>query len=126
MLEPKVLDLNAVVVAMEKMLRRLIGEDIELVVALDQGLVRVKADPGQLEQVLVNLSVNARDAMPRGGRLSIETRHVTLDPSMRRRDRRSCARASTCSWPSSDNGSGMGPRTKARVFEPFFTTKAPG
>jgi PAS domain S-box-containing protein len=123
-LEPKVLDLNAVVTEMEKMLRRLIGEDIELVVALDPELARVKADPGQLEQVLVNLSVNARDAMPRGGRLAIETRNVTLDPSF----------AATAGVPAgeyvlltvSDNGVGMDSRTKGRVFEPFFTTKEPG
>jgi signal transduction histidine kinase len=124
-LEPKVLDLNAVVADMEKMLRRLIGEDIELVVALDAGLPQVKADPGQLEQVLVNLSVNARDAMPRGGRLCIETRHVTLDPSIT--DATSGVRAGEYVLLSvSDTGVGMDPGTKARVFEPFFTTKEPG
>ncbi len=124
-LEPKVLDLNAVVADMEKMLRRLIGEDVELATVLEPGLARIESDPGQLEQVLLNLSVNARDAMPGGGRITIETRNVILD-------------SDSADRPSSlhpgeyvllvvrDTGVGMAPQTKARIFEPFFTTKDPG
>src|SRR5262249_44858605 len=83
-LQPKVLDLNAVVANLEPMLRRLIGEDVELRAILARGLGRVKADPGQIEQVLVNLAVNARDAMPRGGKLTIETGDVILDDAYAR------------------------------------------
>ena len=84
-LQPQVLDLNAVVTAMEPMLSRLIGEDIELAVVPAAGLDRVKADPGQIEQVIINLVVNARDAMPEGGRLTIETANVELDEAYARR-----------------------------------------
>ena len=125
LLEPKVLDLNSVVTETEKMLRRLIGEDIELVVVLDPRLAQVKADPGQLEQVLVNLSVNARDAMPRGGPLSIETRNATLDPSLGPVPA-GIPPGDYVMLAVSDTGVGMDPTTKARVFEPFFTTKEPG
>jgi signal transduction histidine kinase/CheY-like chemotaxis protein len=124
-LEPKVLDLNAVVEGMEQMLRRLIGEDIRLSTALDPGVGRVKADPGQIEQVILNLAVNARDAMPRGGRVILETRNIDLDD--------------TYAWSHidavpgryvmlavSDTGEGMSKEIQERVFEPFFTTKAHG
>src|SRR5207248_2277450 len=80
-LQPKVVDLNALVLDMDKLLRRLIGEDVELATVLDPTLGRVTADPGQLEQVIVNLAVNARDAMPQGGKLTLETRNIDLDSS---------------------------------------------
>jgi PAS domain S-box-containing protein len=124
-LQPKVLDLNTVVADMEKMLRRLIGEDIEVVVTRTPKLGRVNADPGQLEQVLMNLVVNARDAMPKGGTLSIQTDEVDID----------AAYAESCEGMTpgpyvrltvSDTGEGMDATTKARIFEPFFTTKGPG
>ncbi len=125
MLQPKVLDLNAVVVHVETLLRRLIGEDVTLVTALETGLDHVRADPGQLEQVIVNLAVNARDAMPDGGTLTIETAHVEVGADE--------AAASPGLRPGryvrltlTDTGAGMDRATLARVFEPFFTTKGPG
>ncbi len=121
-LQPRVMDLNAIVSDMGKMLPRLIGEDIELIIRTDPNLGHVKADPSQIEQVVLNLAVNGRDAMPEGGRLVIETANVELDEAYAR-----------CHPPLepgpyvmlavSDTGVGMDAETQAHIFEPFFTTK---
>jgi PAS domain S-box-containing protein len=124
-LQPKILDLNAVVAEMEKMLRRLIGEDVQLVTVFDEHLGTVKADPGQVEQVLMNLAVNARDAMPKGGRLTIETSNADLDDAYRRQHPGVSA-GRYVMLAVSDTGLGMPPEVKAHIFEPFFTTKEPG
>ncbi|MEW6207425.1 MAG: PAS domain S-box protein [Acidobacteriota bacterium] len=125
MLQPVALDLNAVITDSLKMLRRLIGEDIEVIVSLDADAGQIKADPTQIEQVIVNLAVNARDAMPDGGKLTIETSNVEIDES-------------SAHWnidaPSgpyvmmaiSDTGAGMDEETMRCIFEPFFTTKERG
>jgi PAS domain S-box-containing protein len=121
-LQAKVLDLNTVIPEMEKMLRRLIGENISLQTSLDPQLGQVKADPGQVEQILLNLCVNARDAMPNGGLLTIQTTNVTL--SQPYRNQQVFIRAGSYVMLSvSDNGCGMDAETQARIFEPFFTTK---
>ena len=124
-LQPKVLDLNTVVAAMEGMIRRLIGEDIDLVTVLKPGLWNVQADPGQVEQVIMNLIVNARDAIPQGGKVTIESSNVELDDRYVRRH--------TVVKPGeyvllsiSDTGMGMDEETKVRLFEPFYTTKEKG
>jgi PAS domain S-box-containing protein len=123
-LEPVMLDPNAVVTETTKLLKRLIGEDIRLNASLDPRIGRIKVDPGQLGQVLMNLAVNARDAMPTGGRLTIETRNVVLDgASIEGRDVRPGQYAMIAV---SDTGTGMTAEVKSRVFEPFFTTKETG
>jgi PAS domain S-box-containing protein len=124
-LEPRVLDLNAAVANCEKMLKRLAGEGVELVVVLDAALGQVKADPGQLEQVLMNLVANARDAMPQGGKLTIETANVVLDQTYCRLHA-GVKPGRYVMLAVSDTGCGMDEQTKARIFEPFFTTKEPG
>jgi PAS domain S-box-containing protein len=124
-LEPKILDLNAIVRNVEKMLRRLIGEDIDFSTALEPALAKIKADQGQIEQVIVNLVVNARDAMPRGGRLRIETANVQLDEAYARRHPPQQA-GPYVSLTVSDTGIGMDAETQAHIFEPFFTTKEIG
>jgi two-component system cell cycle sensor histidine kinase/response regulator CckA len=124
-LQPKVLDLSAVVGEMERMLRRLIGEDVQLVTVFDEELGTVKADPGQVEQVLMNLAVNARDAMPLGGRLTIETHNVDIDRAYARQHADVPA-GRYVMLAVSDMGQGMSRDVKARAFEPFFTTKEAG
>jgi two-component system cell cycle sensor histidine kinase/response regulator CckA len=120
-----VLDVNKLVSSLTAMLQRLIGEDIDLRVSLRPDLGRVSADPGQMEQVLMNLVVNARDAMPKGGVLTIETANVHLDESYASRHI-AVQPGPYILLAVSDNGSGMDEGTKARLFEPFFTTKSSG
>jgi two-component system, cell cycle sensor histidine kinase and response regulator CckA len=125
LLAPRVLDLNAVVADMDKLLLRLIGENIELLTVLVPELGLVKADPGQIEQVIMNLVVNARDAMPTGGKLIIETAEVELDEAYARRHP-AVEPGPYVMLAVSDTGHGMDEDTRARVFEPFFTTKEMG
>jgi PAS domain S-box-containing protein len=124
-LEPKVLDLNGVIGDAERMLRRLIGEDIQFETRLAADLRPVRVDPGHVEQTLLNLCVNSRDAMPTGGRLTIETRNVTIGDG--RSFGAEAARPGNYARVAvTDSGTGMDEATKARLFEPFFTTKSPG
>jgi len=121
-IEPKILNLKTVVADVDKLLRRILGEDIQLIVVADPEPWAVKADPGQIEQVLMNLVVNARDAMPRGGRLTIEVRNVELDETYAR-DHVEVQAGPHVLLAVSDTGCGMDRATIARIFEPFFSTK---
>jgi two-component system cell cycle sensor histidine kinase/response regulator CckA len=121
-LEPVVLNLNTLVSEMEKMLPRLVGEDIQLTSILDSAIGQVKADPGQIEQVVMNLAVNARDAMPDGGKLTIQTANVELDAAFAREHPGSVP-GQYVMLAVTDSGMGMDPETQAQIFEPFFTTK---
>ena len=124
-LQPRVLDLNEVISDVEQMLRRLIGEDIDLVTIATPDLGHVKADPGQVEQILLNLALNSRDAMPRGGKLTIETANIDLDEVY------ATSHADVAPGPYvmlavSDTGHGLDAETQSHIFEPFFTTKVLG
>ena len=122
-LEPKVLDLNLIVADMKRMLLRVIGEQVDLITILQPGLGRVEADPNQIEHVIMNLAVNARDAMPNGGKLIIETRDVWADQTERQF---AISPGFYVMLSVSDTGVGMDEETQQRIFEPFFTTKAVG
>ncbi|MCH7741156.1 MAG: response regulator [Proteobacteria bacterium] len=124
-LQPEVLDLNAVVQNIEKMLGRVIGEDIELILRPSKDLVAVLADPGQMEQVIVNLAINARDAMPRGGKMIIETANVELDQADAQ-DPANLTPGTYAMLAVTDTGCGMDKETLSHIFEPFFTTKEEG
>ena len=124
-LRPKILDLNLVLADVAKMLHRLIGENIEVKVVPARSLGRVKADPGQMEQVILNLAVNSRDAMPNGGKLTITTCDVELDEDDSKNHEGAPA-GKYVMLTVNDTGDGMDTETKAHMFEPFFTTKAPG
>jgi signal transduction histidine kinase len=124
-IEPRVLNLNDLIGNMDKLLRRVIGEDIDLITRPEPNLGCVKADSGQIEQVILNLAVNARDAMPNGGKLTIETRNVFLDSSYVR-GHQSVTEGSYVLLAVSDSGVGMDSDVQAHAFEPFFTTKAQG
>ena len=124
-LAPAVLNINTLISEMEKMLPRLIGEDIEIVIALDPAIGRVKADHGQLEQVVMNLAVNARDAMPDGGKVIITTTNVVLDEAWTRSHPGSKA-GDFVMLSVADTGTGIDSETLAHIFEPFFTTKERG
>lgn len=123
--EPKVIVLNTLVSNIDKMLRRIIGEDINFITIFEKDLKRIEADPGQLEQVLVNIVVNARDAMPRGGKLIIETSNVTIDDFLEGVQKK-IPPGVYVRFTIQDTGSGMTPEIISKAFEPFFTTKGAG
>jgi PAS domain S-box-containing protein len=125
MVRPRVLDLNEVIDEMEDLLRRLIGEDVELVTRLDPGLGRIKADRGQIEQLLMNLAANARDAMPMGGRLAVETANLELDDAFVQ-GHVGAVTGRHVQLTVRDTGHGMDKETQSHIFEPFFTTKELG
>jgi two-component system, cell cycle sensor histidine kinase and response regulator CckA len=125
LLQPEVLDLNTVIAGMEMMVRRLVGEDVVLLTKLRSDLPRISADPGQLQQVIMNLAVNSRDAMPKGGTLLIETAVVELDEHYPEQHPSSKPGVHIV-LAVTDTGCGMDQATRSRIFEPFFTTKEPG
>jgi CheY-like chemotaxis protein len=124
-LEPRVLNMNSVVTETQRMLQRLMGEDIEQKIVLDPALGKTKADPGQLVQVIMNLAVNARDAMPTGGQLTIQTANVSFE-DVTNFDGVTVPPGQYVMLSVSDTGTGMDSETQARIFEPFFTTKEAG
>ncbi len=124
-LEPRIIDVNGVVMNLDKMLRSLISENIELKTDLADDLAAARADPNQIEQVIMNLAINARDAMPDGGTVTIETRNATLDDAYAAQHV-SVIPGEYVMLAVSDTGCGMDERTKSRIFEPFFTTKPAG
>jgi PAS domain S-box-containing protein len=124
-LQPRVVNLNVIVFDLERLLGRLIGEDVKLATVLGQSLGSVRVDPGQIDQVIMNLAVNARDAMPKGGKLTLETANVNLDASYAQRED-NVKPGRFVMLAVSDTGVGMTPEVKAHLFEPFFTTKGPG
>src|SRR2546425_894482 len=124
-LQPKLLDLNSIVADLERMLRRVIGEDIGLRTVLQPNLGTIRADPCKVEQVIMNLVVNGRDAMPTGGKLTIETAKVDLDEAYAQQHI-AVVPGAYVMLAVSDNGTGMDEETQRRIFEPFFTTKAAG
>src|SRR5439155_9949739 len=124
-IEPRVLELNSVVGNTERMLRRLIGEDIEFQTELDPAAGHIKADLGQIEQVIMNLALNARDAMPNGGRLTVSTANVTIDEA-RRKSLPDLSPGEYVVLAVADGGIGMTEQVKAHLFEPFYTTKPAG
>jgi two-component system cell cycle sensor histidine kinase/response regulator CckA len=133
-LEPRIADLNQIMLGMQKMLKRIIGEDVELKMLPAANLGKVIVDPGQIEQVILNLVVNARDAMPKGGRLTLETGNFVLDEAIvaelaelaELAEHAGAKPGPHVMLAISDTGTGMDDATKARIFEPFFTTKEPG
>jgi PAS domain S-box-containing protein len=124
-LSPKVIDLNEIVMNLKRMLERLVGEDVSLLIDLDSEACPIKADPGQIEQVIINLAVNARDAMPQGGRLLLHTRNTALDETFAR-EHAGVQPGEYVLLAVSDTGSGMDEGVKAHIFEPFFTAKEKG
>jgi two-component system cell cycle sensor histidine kinase/response regulator CckA len=125
LLQPQVVDCKGIISNITPILQRILGEDIELITFVDHALGHVAADPGQLEQVILNLAVNARDAMPQGGRLIVEAANVTLETPLTSRLGES-APGEYIKLTVSDTGLGMDAETQRHIFEPFFTTKEPG
>jgi two-component system cell cycle sensor histidine kinase/response regulator CckA len=125
-LQPVILNLNKVTANIEKMLQRMIGEDLDLITLLEPNLDNVMADPGQMEQIIMNLVVNARDAMPLGGKITIETANVNLDKTYFLHQKVASDPGPYVMLSISDTGKGMDKKTQSRIFEPFFTTKEKG